>query len=267
MVENEKSKAVYASVEELKKSGAIGHEVSERYTYDGDSTGKETFEYEGGVTFTKISDTAHNLAGIQSLAIYVKTPDMETGEVAPIYSIPLMTVVQPLQQYDIMVLIYRGMSGMSQTPLVVSVPYDNPLVSAGTWVLDISVESSRQYIHDITFEYISPIKNEYVAGGVVYVDFSIDTYTSTGSSNYTTDGVAEFFTALSTDRPVYLTFDGADGFGRKYFVTGVVRSFMPNSWYCDGVSFSYKSWKDDKIRNVFIKRTDYSAATVYVTVT
>jgi hypothetical protein len=253
-------------IEQLKKSGAIGHEVNERYTYNGDSTGKETFVHEG-VTFTKISDTAHNLAGIQSITLYIKTPDVETGEFVPVDSIPYVTVVYPWGQYDIMALVYVGAGGNYQIPVIVSVPNENPLVSVGTWVLDISTEGKVQYVSDIAFEYISPIKNEYVAGGVVDLDFGFDSHTTTGSTEYNNLDVAEIFTALSTDRPVYLTFNGDDGSDHKYFVTGVVRSFMPNSWYCDGVSFSYKSWKDGKIRNVFIERTDYSTATVYVTVT
>jgi hypothetical protein len=67
MVENEKSKAVYASVEELKKSGGVGHteKAYGKLTYDGNDDGKFVIGEPGTEQLVKVSDTPIDANGIK----------------------------------------------------------------------------------------------------------------------------------------------------------------------------------------------------------
>jgi hypothetical protein len=73
LVNDEKNKAVYESVEDLKKSGGVGYvEPGKVITFDGNTTGKDVIPSDEDRMYVRISDEAIDLSQITVCNVYVE---------------------------------------------------------------------------------------------------------------------------------------------------------------------------------------------------
>lgn len=209
-----------AMLNSMKKSGAIGHEEKKRYTFDGNPTGKEIFEYQGNATFVKVSDTVHDLADIKSLSFCFKMD----GKAETITEIPLTsTSVMPFGQYDIVGLVSSAIAELGKdAPLVVSVPVENPMASIGTWVLYVPLNGFQMFVSDVTFETIHPIDPKFLPGSKVInlSDYVINNDGATlsdaivamfagGGDTASIPSIDDFWEAVNTNRPIKFVIDAS----------------------------------------------------------
>ena len=155
MVENEKEKSVYASVEELKKSGGVG--VSEKHlltldSYDGDSKPSLAPDMGEGLRPVKVSDFAIDLERLTKVFVYDDGKTKQT----------IHSSVCRIEKSDSYAKLMFNYSGNDIN--LVTVTYAGDFAGEGTWFAEeaIEAESRNMWVDSIEYETIHPIDPKFL---------------------------------------------------------------------------------------------------------